>query len=97
MSHGSQLPLGDGLAVRCECGLSFDVARSLRGGVTHCPSCGKLVQVRGIDREFIALLAIGLLAALALARLIGAAAGMTAGVVALVVALLVLGALVLAS
>ena len=97
MSVGSQVPLGQGLEVRCECGLRFEVAPSLRGGVTHCPSCARLVRVGGADRQFTTLLVLGVLGAFALALFVGAAEGVAAGAVALVVALAILGLLVVTS
>ena len=97
MSSGSQVPLGQGLDVRCECGLRFAVPPTLRGGLTHCPSCTRLVRVGGADRQFRTLLVLGVLAAFALACFVGAAEGVMAGAVALLVALAILGLLVLAS
>lgn len=31
----------------CPCGLRFQVADSLKGGIANCPACGKAVAVQG--------------------------------------------------
>ena len=66
------------------CGFSFEVARSLKGGLTNCPDCNKSVPVPGgPEALFWVLVGLGALATLgssvALAVALGMAAGVTAG------------------
>jgi len=90
---------GHGIDVACtSCGRPFQVARSLKGGLTNCPGCGALVELRGgVDLDFAALVALGVVLVLGVTAVAWAAGGMIAAVVAFLVAAAILAAVILAS
>ena len=82
----------DGPGIPCECphcGNGFEAARSLAGGITNCPRCGKAVQVEGLrDWMWRILQAIAVFAVIGVTWLSYVAWGPGAAVVAFVVGIL---------
>jgi hypothetical protein len=88
----------DEVEVDCQCGHRFAVPPSLKGGLTNCPHCRRTTSVPGGPEPlFWFLLVGGIIAALVLTALFGAAFGPTAGAITLGVCALIILVLVLAS
>jgi hypothetical protein len=84
--------------VLCGCTRRFNVPKSLKGGMTNCPGCGKAVPVRGGPEPLFWVLLGGGCAFVLLASLaIGALGGLTAGLISLGVGAAIILAVVLAS
>lgn len=74
------------IPAQCDCGTQFLVPESLRGGISPCPACGKLVSVSP-PREtvFYALVGCAVAIVVAVSGLIGWFGGLTAGLITLAI------------
>ena len=80
------------------CLLRFKAARSLKGGLTNCPQCGKATEVPGGPEPlFWALLGGGGLVVLAVAYLVAQLYGAAAGLAVVLLGAVVIGIAVAAS
>lgn len=94
MSAPLEIPR-DWVACRCVCGNEFQVPPSMRGGLTNCPACKALVEVRAGFEILWALAVAGTVAALvavpwALWYVVPGRAGSIAAGIALAIGLVVL-------
>jgi hypothetical protein len=85
--------------IRCQhCRARFDVKKSLRGGITNCPQCGKANEVPGGPEPlFWFLLSLGILAVLASAYGLGVVAGAPGALGALIVGAIIIAIALAAS
>jgi hypothetical protein len=86
-------PGWDGVEVYCECGHLFHAKKSLKGGLTNCPSCDKAVQVPGgPEPMFWILFGGGALLVLAIAAMLFFVAESTLGaVIVLIIGAAIIG------
>ncbi len=75
----------DGVEVHCSCKRYFRAAKSLKGGITNCPWCGKAVDVPGGPEPlFWVLLSLGALAVLTPAAIFCTSGEIAAGIIVLI-------------
>jgi hypothetical protein len=73
----------------CDCGNSFKVKPSLKGGIASCPRCGHPVNVPGTDFMFYFLVFLGFVFVVGISSLLYCA-NPTVGLITMVIGLVVL-------
>ena len=92
------IPEGEGIEITCECTWRCEAPRSLKGGLTNCPSCQKAVTVPGgPEGLFWLLLSMGVIVVIGLSALLAMAGGVVAGVITFLVGATVIAVVLMAS